>query len=252
MQAQQICLLASYAAKGGQGMVQLAGLHLNLVLEDLKLVYNLKMNRVVQTITAQVGSFGPFALEADYLRTYDLFYPIPASGGGTSSGIPQMLTPITMEEWDAEFKDPSVANYPWEYATDLSTQAQVWSGGSPGSGTMTSAGSLFIYPQTSGTIQLTHRYMKNQPDMVTPETSIKTPWFPNTGYLIEETAARMMGITGDDRKEQFHQRAKEMLRPYLIMEGDEQQSVHRIKLDAKHFRSAAGGTKPTKANPYPG
>lgn len=72
--ASQICLLASQMAKGGTGMVSQAGQFLNLVLEDLKLNFNLKVLRVTQQIVAVNGTYGPFALEADYLRTYDLFF----------------------------------------------------------------------------------------------------------------------------------------------------------------------------------
>src|SRR5579859_4176750 len=194
MNAADICLLASRIAKGGTGMVGIAGQFLNLVLEDLKLNRDLKVNRVTQTLVVQPGTYGPFNLESDYLRTYDLWYPLPTSGGGTSSSMTQFLTPITMEQWDAEFKSTSISNYPYEFATDLSTQAQTSSG---------SAGVIWIYPMTSGQINLTHRYMKNQPDIPNPSTSTTVPWFPYTQYLINATAAYMMGVTGDDRKPQY-------------------------------------------------
>lgn len=248
MQASAICLMASRIAKGGAGMVSIAGQWLNLVLEDLKLNKNLKVNRVTQSITVQPGVYGPFALEADYLRTYDLFYPLPVAGGGTASSMTQFLTPVTMAQFDAEFKSPSISNYPYEFATDLSTQAQVWSGGSQGSGTLTSAGQLFVYPQSSGTIVMTHRYMKNQPDLPTPETSTQAPWFEYTEYLITAIAANMMGVTGDDRFAQYRQMAQDMLRPHLIMEGDEQEAVHSVDLDPRRFKFKRG-LKPTKASP---
>lgn len=249
MQAQEICLLVSRIAKGGTGMVLMAGQFLNLVLEDLKLVRNLKINRVTQTIVAQPGTYGPFALEADYLRTYDLFYPLPTSGGGTSSSMTQFLTPITMEQFDAEFKSPSISNYPYEFATDLSTDAQTWSGGSQGAGSITQAGNLFIYPQTSGAINLTHRYMKNQPDIASPMNSTQTPWFPFTKYLIHAAAGHLMGVTGDDRASVYLGEAEEMLRPYLIQEGDEQRAVQRVQLDPRQFRFHRG-LRPTKASPF--
>jgi hypothetical protein len=254
MQAQQICLLASQNAKGGgtvygAGMTPIAGQFLNVVLEDLKLNRNLKVNRVTQTFSVSPGGYGPFLLESDYLRTYDLFYPLPVSGGGTASSDTQFLVPITMEQFDAEFKSPSVSNYPYEFATDLSTQAQVWSGGVQGSGTMTSAGQMFIYPQTSGAIVMTHRYMKNQPDILIPELSIITPWFAFTDYLIHATSARLMGVTGDDRASTWLKESEEMLRPWLIMEGDEQETVRSVKLDPRHFKFHRG-LKPTKASPF--
>lgn len=249
MQAKDICLLASREAKGGTGMVTIAAQYLNLVLEELKLLRNLKVNRVTQSITVQSGLYGPFALEADYLRTYDLFYPLPTSGGATSSSMTQFLVPITMEQFDAEFKSPSISNYPYEFATDLSTDAQVWSGGSSGVGLLTSAGQLFIYPQTSGTIVLTHRYMKNQPDLINPAQSSDQPWFAYSDYLVVATAGRLMGVTGDDRADAYRARSEMMLRPYLIEEGDEQSAVHEIKLDPRKFKFH-NSLKPTKANPF--
>jgi hypothetical protein len=250
MQASDICLLASRIAKGGTGMVAMAGQFLNVVLEDLKLNRNLKINRVTQLITVTPAvQYGPFPLEADYLRTYDLFYPLPTSGGATSSSETQFLTVITMEQFDEEFKSPSIADYPYEFATDLSTDAQVWSGGSQGLGTLTSAGSLYIYPQTSGTITMTHRYMRNQPDIVNPSTSTAAPWFAFTQYLIDRTAALLMGVTGDDRKEEYMNSTEKMLAPYLIMEGDEQPAVHEVKLDPRKFKFKRG-LKPTKASPF--
>lgn len=249
MQASQICRLASFEAKGGTGMVDIAGNYLNLVLDDLKRVRNLKINRVTQIATVQAGVYGPFTLEADYLRTYDMWYPLPTSGGGTTSSMTQFLVPLTMEQFDAEFKSPSISNYPYEFATDLSSDAQQWSGGSQGQGTLISAGVFYIYPQTSGAITLTHRYMRNQPDIVSPAQSSQEPWFPLSDYLIKATAARMMGVTGDDRQSTYLAECERMLAPYLIQEGDEQPAVTMVKLDPRHFKFKQG-LKPTKAAPY--
>lgn len=253
MQLQQICLTASQQAKGGgltfgSGFTPQAGLALITVLEDLKLVRNLKMNRVTQTLTLAAGTNGPFALEQDYLRTYDMFYPLPTSGGGTSQGLPQFLKPLTMEQYDAEFKDPSMANYPYFWATDLSTQAQQWSGGTQGNGTLLVPGNLFVFPQSSGQLAITHRYMRNQPDYVTPETSNLTPWFPHSLYLITRTAALLCKTTGDSRAAEWHAEADAMLKPFLIMEGDEQSAVHQIKMDPRSFHFIRN-VKATKSSP---
>lgn len=233
MQASALCLLISRTAKGGTGMVAIAGQCLNLVLEDLKLTRNLKMNRVTQTINVLSASNGPFTLESDYLRGYDLSYALPG-------GEPQFLNPVTMEQYDAENKTVQPSNYPYEYATDLSTQAQTASG---------SKGYLYIYPQSNGVLPLTHRYMRDQPDIVTPETSSTVPWFPFNEYLLEAAASLMMGITGDDRKDAFAAAAEKKLAPYLIMQGDEQAAIVEMKLDPRRFRTARA-TRPTKAMPY--
>ena len=110
-------------------------------------------------------------------------------------------------------------------------------------------GVFYIYPQTSGNITITHRYMRNQPDLVAPETSSTVPWFAHTQYLITATAATMMGVTGDDREAEYVGKADKLLAPYLIQEGDEQQAIHRVKLDPRTFKFRRG-LKPTKASPF--
>lgn len=240
--------MASQVAKGGNGMVGLAGQWLNVVLEELCTIRDLKINRVTETITATAGTYGPFALEADYLRTYDIFYQIPQAGGVTQSSQTLFLAPWTMEQLDAAFKSPTQTNYPYAYATDLSTQAQVWSGGQQGRGTLTSAGGLYIYPGSSGVLPLTHRYMKRQDPISLPQTSTKEPWFPYTNYLVTATAAYMLRSTGDDRWTAMWQQAEEMLRPFLIQEGDEQQAVVSVRLDPRRFQFNLG-LRPTKASP---
>jgi hypothetical protein len=235
MTAQQICILAAQIAKG-PGFLTQSGQFLSLILQDLYQKRDLKINRITQMITVGPGTYGPFNLESDYHRTYDMFYPMPPSSGPTTQGLPLFLTPITMEQYDSEFKDPSLANYPYEFATDLSTQAQTASG---------TKGQLYVYPQSSGSIQVTHRYMCEQPDISSPQTSATIPWFENQDYLITALAAKLMMITGDDRMKQFEEDAETRLRPYLIMTGDEQQTVRNIKLDPRRFHMNRN-LRPTK------
>ena len=220
----QICAKAAQIAKG-PAFLAIAGQDLNLVLNDLVLHRDLKVNRILQTITAQAGSNGPFSLELDYLRTYDLFF--------TQNNIPYFLYPISQEEFDQEFKDPSIANYPYEYATDLSMQ------------TPTVPGQLFIYPQSNSQLALQHRYMVNRPDITTPETSSVIPWFQDQDYLVKATACKMMETTDDQRYERFMADCDNMLRTHLIMEGDEQKVVKEVRLDPRRFRTIRG-VKPTK------
>lgn len=225
--SQQICTLAMQAAKC-PGFVTQAGQFLNLVLQDLVEIRDLKVNRKTAQIVVGAASNGPFALESDYLRTYDLFFE--------QNNLPYSLRPVGMKEYDAEFKDPSIADYPYEYATDLSVEAQTASG---------AAGYLYIYPQSSGQITLTHRYMVQRPDITSPETSSTVPWFAHQAYLIKRTAAWLMTLTDDGRQKEFIAECDAMLRPYLIMEGDEQQVVKQIELDPRRFRLQRY-LKPTK------
>jgi hypothetical protein len=222
---QQIVSLATQIAKA-PGFTSQAGQFLNHVLNDLVLHRDLKINRVTTSVVAQAGSNGPFALASSYLRTYDLFF--------TLNGMPYFLTPASQEQFDAEFKDPSVANYPYEFATDLSPQA------------LQQPGLLYIYPQSTSQLTLTHRYMVNRSDIHAPELSQAIPWFPDQDYLVKATALRLMDITDDDRRDKFKVDAEDMLRTHLIMEGDEQRVVKEVRLDPRRFRSTRG-MRSTKA-----
>ncbi|QTD88885.1 hypothetical protein [Burkholderia anthina] len=228
LQAQQIVARACAVAKC-PGFIQQGGIYLNMVLEDLWLHRDLKINRVTEFLTVQANNYGPFALPLNYLRPYDLFFQ--------QNNLPYFLHPISTEEWDQEFKDPSIANYPYEFMTILydETTAQA----------NQSAGQLFIYPQSSGQITLTHRYMVKQPDITTPETSAVIPWFPDQQYLIKATAVELMGETDDTRQEVWRAQCEAMLRTHLIMEGDEQQVVKSVRLDPRRFHTNRT-LKPTK------
>ena len=228
LQASQIVNLACTIAKC-PGFLQQGGQFLNMTLEDLWLHRDLKINRKTESIAVQANNFGPFTLPLNYLRTYDLFFQ--------QNNLPYFLNPISTEEYDQEFKDPSIANYPYEFMTILTDETA--------SQAANSAGQLFIYPQSSGTITLTHRYMVKQPDIVTPETSTVIPWFPDQDYLITATAARLMQITDDTRRPEFIADCDKMLRIQLIMEGDEQQVVKSVRLDPRRFHTNRT-LKPTK------
>lgn len=230
LQAQQIVSLACTIAKC-PGYTSQGGQFLNMTLEDLWLHRDLKINRKTEQIAVQANNFGPFVLPQNYQRTYDLFFQ--------QNNLPYFLNPISTEEYDQEFKDPSIANYPYEFMTILYDEVQALAQVPP------SAGQLFIYPQSSGAISLTHRYMVKQPDIAQPETSAVIPWFPDQDYLITATAARLMQITDDTRRDKFLADMDKMLRIHLIMEGDEQQVVKSVRLDPRRFHTNRT-LKPTK------
>ena len=69
----QICSLAAQIAKC-PGFTTQSGLMFNFVLDDLVQNQNLEVNRFTQGLTVQANSNGPFNLESNYLRTYDMFY----------------------------------------------------------------------------------------------------------------------------------------------------------------------------------
>lgn len=226
--AAQIVTDACQMAKCPGFTVQ-GGRALNLVLSDLVLHRNLKVNLVTATIVVPPNSNGPFNLEANYLRTYDLWFQI--------SGEPYFLNPCSLKQLDSEPQQSGLSSYPFEWASDLSLVA---SGG---------LGHLFVYPQSNTGVSLTHRYYLQQADIVTPETSATVPWFSDQDYLVQATTARLMRITDDSRYERFVADCENMLRMHLMTEGDEQQVVKSVQLDPRRFR-VGGSNRPTKLDPF--
>lgn len=222
--AAQIVAYALQIAKAPGFTVQ-GGMSLNLALQDLSLHRNLKVNRVTESLTFTPGTYGPFPLAANYLRTYDLIYRI--------NGLAYPMMQVSNTTFDDEFLDPSISNYPYEFSTDLFPQTS----GLPAN--------MYIYPQTSGVLAVTHRYMLQQPDINMPETSATVPWFSDTDYLIQATAARVMRITDDARYGEFALMCEVMLKRHLLTEGDEASVVISVGLDPRRF-SSNRSLKPTK------
>lgn len=216
--AAQICTEAAAISKA-RGFTAQAGRALNLVLDDLVLKHDLKINREETTISLTAGTVGPYNLAQTYLRTYDLFFE--------QSGQRYFLHPVSTEHFDGLYRSSAVATYPYCYATDISAQAD-----NPSTGIAT----ISVYPQSNAALTLTHRFMIRRDQITTPETSSTVPWFFDQDFLIHATARRLMRITDDQRYERFMEEEVVMLRPYLIMEGDEQQVVKSVKLDPQRFR----------------
>jgi hypothetical protein len=220
----EACAIAKcpgYIAQGGRA--------LNLVLSDLVLHRNLKVNLISSPIVVPANSNGPFNLEANYLRTYDMVFYV--------TGEPFFLSPCSLKQLDNEQQQSGLSNYPYEWASDLSAVA---SGG---------VGKLYVYPQSNTGVTITHRYYLQQADITTPETSSTVPWFADQDYLITATAMRLMRITDDDRYNSFVKNCDELLGVHLLTEGDEQQVVKEMILDPRRFR-VGGSARPTKIDPW--
>lgn len=211
------------------GFLAQGGRALNYVLDDLSLHRNLKVNLINSTINLPAYSNGPLHLESNYLRTYDLFFNI--------QGEPYFLNPCSLKEFDAEVEQNAIANYPYEFATDLS--------GVPTAG----YGLMYVYPQSSTAVTMTHRYYLQQAQITTPESSNTVPWFSDQDYLTTATAMRLMRISDDDRYENFLADCDRMLLKHLVTEGDEQQVVKSVQLDPRRFR-VGGSNRPTKLDPF--
>lgn len=238
-QASVICSRAIQIAKCTSGMLPQAGQILNEILEELAQTYDLTTNVVTATVNVDGSGTnngtGPYNLPKDYLRacSRDLIYYI--------SNIPYRLIQITLAQFDILVNTMGAADFPTQYATDMSNQA-VAAYGNP---------VIYVYPPPVMVIPIQVRYYNLPPDIVTPETSNVVPWFPYTTYLIRRVAGELMAITGDDRADDYlgdsPQGCVGILRRYLNLQGDREDTIAQVQLDARYFGGGGISFPPSKA-----
>jgi hypothetical protein len=225
MTAAQICNLARQIAKVPGFTVQ-SGQQLNLCLQNLAQVRDVRVNLVLEQINVGTGTNGPFTGATDYNRTYDMFFQ--------QQGLTYFLDPVELSYYDAQFKNPQLANYPYMFSVDSSPLA------------LQLPQQFYIYPMTNQALILQHRYFRQQADITTPETSTTVPWFPDSDYLVHETATRLMKIADDDRLVTFVQLGEEMLRKWLVLgDGDRNNIAAKVKLDPQSWKRTRS-LRPTK------
>ena len=234
--AQQIVVRACAIAKVTPAMGPIAGQYLNNVLEELCMTYDLEINVTTATVSL-TGSganngIGPYLLPNNYLRacSRDLIYYV--------TGVPFKLIQITLAEMDALINTTGIANYPQNYATDVSPL------------TTQAAPKLYVYPPPQQVIPLQVRYYLLQTDIATPEVSSTVPWFPYQQYLIKRVAGELMGEAGDDRADKYLGDGPAgcvgMLRRYLNLQGDTEDTIKQVQLDARYFGGGGAAWPPSK------
>ncbi len=226
--AQQIVTRACAIAKVTPAMGAIAGQYLNNVLEELCMTYDLEINTATTTVQLTGlginNGVGPYLLPTNYLRakSKDLVYYI--------DGIPFKLIQITLAELDALINTTGIANYPSYYATDVSPL------------TTQAAPLLYVYPPPEMNIPLQIRYFLLQADIATPEVSNVIPWFPYQQYLIKRVAGELMGEAGDPRADAYLGDGPSgcvgMLRRYLNLQGDTEDTIQQVQLDARYWGGA--------------
>lgn len=223
--AAQIVSLACMDAKV-PGYVTQAGALLNVILDELCTNYDFDLAKSVASVPL-TGSFGPYALPADYLR-------VPLDGTKyTINGVPYDPVPIDYSEFLSLVQQGGIDGYPSLFATDMSQ----------------SPPNLWVWPMGNG-VTMTLRYQRQMPQIATPETSAVVPWFPNSNYLRTRTAGELMKITDDTRIEMFlgdsPMGAQGILDRYLKMKDDSSNRVKTVTLDRRRF-GVGTGLKSTKA-----
>lgn len=219
--AAQIISRACIIAKAPGYAVQ-AGIYLNMALDTLCQTYD--FDYIKQTQIIPFTNATGYALNADHLRTKEVFYSV--------SGTIFYLFQIPIETYHALFKGPGVSNYPNKYAVDVSTTPHT----------------LLPYPPPSISQSVTVNYYPRMPDIATPESSSVVPWFLNQEYLIRKVAADVMLETDDDRQPSFDAQAAALLSKILTMDEDKGGFSDTIKLSRERFRTGQN-QNPNKAFP---
>lgn len=217
--AQQIVTLACDIAKT-PGMLTKAGQMMNARLVQIALEQDLDVIRRTAYLSAQVGQ-NSYNLPANYLRAREVFYNI--------DGAVFYLDPTDLRGYDKLFNGPGVQQYPYLYATDISTTPPT----------------LFLYPAPAVTFTFTVRYMDNLVEITSPETSSVVPWFQDQLLLINMVAEDMMNISDDARVNDMYRKNDERFTRYLRMANDQESICQKVTRDPRTFRTAIT-LKPTK------
>jgi hypothetical protein len=226
-------------------MSVVAGQKLNLILNELCIVYDLPLNIVPFTVTLTgipagppgwqgvTGGIGPYPLPANYLRMAQdevLF---------SFEGTPFKMINVDLSEIDFSGLLPLNTDYPTCWATDFST---VETAGAP---------SLYVWPPPTGAIVLDLRAYTLQSDISTPESGTgQTPQFPLQSYLLARLTGDLM--EPDPRADRFYKKAEMMLQKYLMTVDDNEGRAMVMKLDQRMWtpKGSWDRLKPTKSLPW--
>lgn len=202
--AQQLVTYALQIVKA-PGYTQQAGDMLNARLAQLAQNYDLQV-LMRSTVINMVSGTQQYTLPADYVRGQQVLYYI--------GGLPQTLNAIDLSNYTALNSGTVLQAYPTLWTSDPSQTPPL----------------LYVYPMPSLSTPLTVRYFYKPTDIVNPATSSTVPWFPDGTYLLTALAADLMGITDDTRQAEWLDRANNMLRDFLKMQGDQDNYAKTVKL----------------------
>lgn len=233
--AAQICTLARQIAKCPSYSSQ-SGQLLNVILQELCQDYDFEIIRKTATGTFDTSTVsgpanqylagcGPNAMPTDFLRAQNdsiIWY---------LQGVRYITVTFDQAKFDLQVQTAGFSSYPCDGYIDMAPVAN------------SLPPNLYVWPPASGAYTWSVRYFPQMTDITTPESSSTTPWFPNQSYLITRLAGELMRITNDDRCAAFLGDNEDsgvigagaILRKYLQMKDNPENSVKTVKLDRQRF-----------------
>jgi hypothetical protein len=231
LQAQQIVTLANQKAKC-PGFTSQAGQLLNVILSDLAQLNDFELSRgLIQINTAIPSGMSGITGQPYYNLASDHLHILKNGVFYLISGVPYTLIQKELSDFDQLITTQGFTSQLVYYAVDDSqTPPQI-----------------YFWPPPNAAYIVNVRYAKLRPDIATPEVSATIPWFPQQQYLITELTAEMMEITNDDRADNFHKKAADILRKWLTMQRDAESYVQTVTLDRNRFSTPYTQLKNTKS-----
>lgn len=211
------------------GFTNQAGLHLNMILDDLALNYNMDIrhNDTYTITTGGLPAGGPYPLPADYLRH------VVDEVRFVDNGTPFNLYQKPYSVYKEYITGPGIGAYPEFFAIDINDQGS----------------NAFFWPPPDGAYVIEFPYYQRHEYETDPANSTNIPWFPMSSYLIKELTARLTSGNDDNRSEKLSYEATQQLTRYLKMKDDKEGYAQRIGLDRNNF-PGRGSTRGTKQNPW--
>lgn len=231
--AKQLVALACQIAKVETGMQSQVGQFLNMILADYAQTMDLDSIRktIAFPVSAAFTGIGfngaGYVLPADYLREVQVFYNV--------DGTIFNLAPIALEKYLTLFQGTGIADYPEQFATDISEQAVASFGGPV----------MYFWPPPAIALDIQLLYRPQTSDITLPETSNTIPWFTNQRILLRDLCVDTMLLGDDSRKDELIKEVETRMRRYLIMKDDKEGYAITVKLDPLKFRSNSN-LPPTK------
>jgi hypothetical protein len=224
----QIVDLATQEAKV-PGYTEQAGLHLNMILQDLALNYNLDVrhNDSYTFLSNATPAEGPYDLPDDYLRH------VANEARYVIDGTPFNMFQVPLHKFKEQFVGEGIGTYPEFFAIDI---------GDAGA-------KLFLWPPPNGNYTIEFPYYQKHEYVADPANSTEVPWFPMSSYLVKELGARLASGNDDNRAEKLSYEAKEMLKDYVTMKDDKEGYAQVVNLDRNNF-PGRGRLRGIKSNPW--